>query len=50
MTTSVATDRVPYWVSTLSVDGCSSREWLAKAHFCLGPGDPGCGRSCGCTN
>ncbi|NEP20105.1 MAG: chlorophyll a/b binding light-harvesting protein, partial [Leptolyngbya sp. SIO4C1] len=29
-------DRVPYFVSSVPLDGYSSREWLANAHFWLG--------------
>ena len=35
-TLTIEFDRVPYFVSTLPVDGYSSREWLANAHFWLG--------------
>ncbi|MDV3349029.1 chlorophyll a/b binding light-harvesting protein [Leptolyngbyaceae cyanobacterium CCMR0082] len=35
-TLTIEFDRVPYFVSTSPVDGYSSREWLANAHFWLG--------------
>ncbi|NEP59451.1 MAG: chlorophyll a/b binding light-harvesting protein [Symploca sp. SIO2G7] len=35
-TLTIEFDRVPYFVSTTPVDGYSSREWLANAHFWLG--------------
>ncbi|MEM9217955.1 MAG: chlorophyll a/b binding light-harvesting protein [Cyanobacteria bacterium P01_F01_bin.150] len=35
-TLTIAFDRVPVFVSTETVDGFSSREWLANAHFWLG--------------
>ena len=35
-TLTISFDRVPVFVSTETVDGFSSREWLANAHFWLG--------------